>query len=48
METKIIEFSMTTVWDWLIQLIALGLLGIIIAISIAVLILLIRKLKKKS
>lgn len=48
MESKVIEFSMITVWEWIIQLISLGIAGLIIVILITTLFLLIRKLKKKD
>lgn len=48
MDSKIIEFSIETGWEWFIQLFSLGLIALIFAILILVFILLIRKLKKKN
>lgn len=48
MDSKIIEFSIETGWEWFIQLFALGFIVLIFAILILVFILLIRKLKKKN
>ncbi|MGL5677891.1 MAG: hypothetical protein ACRDDX_15945 [Cellulosilyticaceae bacterium] len=46
MESKAIEFSMYTVWECLLQLVAIGMVVAIIAVIIMVLVLLTRKLKK--
>lgn len=48
MDSKIIEFSIETGWEWFIQLFALGFIVLIFAILILVFILLIKKLKKKN
>lgn len=48
MDSKIIEFSIETGWEWFIQLFALGFIALIFAILVLVFILLIRKLRKKN